>query len=234
MPPPAKKGQGRPRTKTLDDEVRELLLRRLPPGKTEQALYLTNALLRAEDIHDFLVQKLPPAKTNEALYITSAILKAAARYDRYSEMRDDWIKYTARKRHLNRMIKLLDQLAAVLRDLDILSRDELTSRCHPDLEMLLGSLMRLSKQAECMVEEAPKNGRPYELADERWIIDLANIYENAFCQSISDDLTKFRRFLETSRPASFARYGKLGLRQVKRTLERRKRINRETTRTPNN
>jgi hypothetical protein len=36
-----------------------------------------------EEIHEFLVHKLPPGKTKQALYLTNALLKAGARYDRY-------------------------------------------------------------------------------------------------------------------------------------------------------
>jgi hypothetical protein len=66
-----------------------------------------------------------------------------------------------------------------------------------------------------------------DLAEERWIMEMADIYENAFCReatlsgSGSDPRGKFYQFLKFGLPPSFARYGKLHIRHVKRALAKR-------------
>src|SRR4051794_18594180 len=55
-----------------------------------------------EDIRYFLERELPPGKRNEAVYLTHALLKAGARYDRYIANRDDWLDYAKRRRRLEK------------------------------------------------------------------------------------------------------------------------------------
>jgi hypothetical protein len=128
-------------------------------------------------------------------------------------------------------------LASVLYQLDILSFDDLAVRIDPKkIETLVGSLLFLSKESHDLATEVQDKGKPRDLAEERWIFELADIYENAFGQPASvsgsgsdnddDELPnrrgKFYRLLEVSRPASFPRHGKLSLRQIDRMLERRR------------
>jgi hypothetical protein len=179
-----------------------------------------------EEIHDFLVRKLPPGKTKQALYLTNVLIKAGARYDRYAATRNEWLDYAARRDRLNRITDLINDLKSGLCELDILSRDDLASRVdQKEIETLVGSLSILSKETTELVEEAQENGRPRDLAEERWILELADIYENAFCQSAGDSPATFCRFLELSRPTSFPRYGKLNHRQIERALKRRRKRN---------
>ena len=69
-------------------------------------------------------------------------------------------------------------------------------------------------------------GRGIELAEERWILEVANIYENAFNEawdkgrSRANNRSRFYKLLEISRPESFPSHGKLNPRQVKRVFER--------------
>ena len=92
--------------------------------------------------------------------------------------------YAARRNRLNRIAELVNELKSGLTELDILSRDELASRIDPkEIETLVGSLSLLSKETMELFKEAQENGRPRDLAEERWILELADIYENAFCQS---------------------------------------------------
>jgi hypothetical protein len=129
-----------------------------------------------EEIHDFLVRKLPPGKTKQAPYLTNALLKAGARYDRYTAKRNEWLDYAARRNRLNRIAKSVNELTSGLFELDILSRDELASRLDPkEVETLIGSLSLLGKETAELVKEAQENGRPRDLAEERWILELADI-----------------------------------------------------------
>lgn len=179
-----------------------------------------------EEIHEFLVRKLPPGKTKQAPYLTNALLKAGARYDRYMAKRNEWLDYAVRRNRLNRITKSVNELTSDLSELDILSRDELASRVDPkEVETLIGSLSLLGKETAELVKEAQENGRPRDLAEERWILELADIYENAFCQSAGASRAKFCRLLELSRPPSFPRHGKLNHSQIARTLKRRRKRN---------
>jgi hypothetical protein len=195
-------------------------------SKKQHTTEKTRASEGDEEIHDFLVRKLPPGKTKQALYLTNVLIKAGARYDRYAATRNEWLDYAARRDRLNRITDLINELKSGLCELDILSRDDLASRVdQKEIETRVGSLSILSKETTELVEEAQENGRPRDLAEERWILELADIYENAFCQSAGDSPTTFCRFLELSRPTSFPRHGKLNHRQIERALKRRRKRN---------
>jgi hypothetical protein len=134
-----------------------------------------------EDIQDFLERELPPGKTKQATYLTDVLREAGARYDRYIANREAWLDYAPRKRRFERTSKLAEELAVNMCKLDILSRDDLASRVDPkQIEALVGSLLLLSKQATDLANDIQKNGRPRDLAEERWILEVADIYENFF------------------------------------------------------
>ncbi len=110
--------------------------------------------------------------------------------------------------------------------------DDLASRIDPkQIEALIGSLLFLSKETAELAKQVQKDGRSRDLAEERWILELADIYENFFSKpavvwgSGAESLKrrgKFYDLLSASRPLSFPRHGKLSLRQVDRVLRRRK------------
>ena len=66
-----------------------------------------------------------------------------------------------------------------------------------------------------------------DLAEERWITELADIYENAFSRPALIGPVKkrgnFYDLLQVSRPKEYPTKGKLGVRQIDRMLKRRKR-----------
>jgi hypothetical protein len=97
------------------------------------------------------------------------------------------------------------------------------------IEALIGSLVFLENETAKLVKHVQKNGRPRDLAEERWILELADIYENFFLKparvwgSSAEPVKrrgKFYDLLNVSRPLSFPRHGKLSLRQIDRTLRR--------------
>ena len=187
-------------------------------------------------IPEFLACELPPGTSQQAFYLANALLKAGARYDRYNANRRECFDYAARRARFVRITKAANELASALCDLDILSCDELASRIEPqEVETFVGRLRFLSKETADLANEVQHNGRPRDLAEKRWIIELADIYENAFGRPASvwgsgDEPTKrrgkFYRLLEVSRPTSFVRHGKLSVRQINRTLKDRSRSNR--------
>ncbi|MGD0419804.1 MAG: hypothetical protein ABSA68_09560 [Xanthobacteraceae bacterium] len=199
-------------------------------SKRQQDIGENRAQERSEAIHEFLLRELPPAKTKQARYLTSALLNAGARYDRYNAERSrrEWLNYVTRRVRLARITKSANEVASGLCELDILTRDDLASRVDPkEVEVLVGSLRLLSKETADLGKEVQKNGRPRDLAEERWILELADIYENAFFQPASvwrsdaGPASKFLQLLELCRPESFPRHGKLSRRQIDRTLKHR-------------
>ena len=185
-----------------------------------------------EDLHSFLVRELPPGKTKQASYLMEVLREAGARFDRYDAKRNEWLNYATRRSRLETITKLLEELESCLCDLDILSRDELANRVDPKMiETFVGSIRLLRKETTNLAKETQKNGRPRELAEERWIMELADIYENAFGRPAgiwgsgatpTKRRGKFYDLLELSRPTTLARDGKLSLRQIARMLKRRK------------
>jgi hypothetical protein len=176
-----------------------------------------------ESLDEFLARTLPPGQTKHAQCFTAALKDARARYDRYVARKKEWWSYTARKARLHNITWHARQLASRLSELDIVSRDDIARRTDPkEIETLLGSLSLLGREMMELVNDTQKNGKPRDLAEERWIVEVADIYEKAFRDPASANRQIFCRLLELSRPSSFPRYGKLNPRQIKRTLERRR------------
>jgi hypothetical protein len=190
------------------------------------------------ELHEFLLRELPSARADQAAYLALALQEAGARYDRYTARRNDWLNYRARRRQLRRITKLVEDLSSDIYGLDILTRDDLASRVNEnDIPALIGLLGLLSKQTAALLNEIQDSGRPRELAEERWIVEVADIYENAFGRPASvsgsrndpsERRGKFYRLLELCRPMSFPRAGKLSVVQIGRVLERRRARNPKT------
>jgi hypothetical protein len=165
----------------------------------------------------------------QSAYFASAIAEAGARYDRYVANKPGWVSYKARRNRLRETAQLANKLGAYLCELDVLSRDDLAARVDiKSIETLIGSLRILQTVTAEMSTEIQDSGKPRDLAEERWILQLAKIYENAFAERAAVSGSgaeprrhgRFYRMLELSRPSSFPEYGKLTLRQVARTLKR--------------
>jgi hypothetical protein len=185
-----------------------------------------------DGITAFLETELPPKARRESKYFAQGLLKAATRYDRYAANKGEWSNYARRRHRLEQIEEHAGLLVSELSDLDGLSRDDLATRVDPDrLDILVGSLITLFKEAERLADEVQRIGRRRDLAEERWIAEVADIYENAFGRPASvwgsgaGPVTrrgKFYHLLEVSRPASFPRHGKLSAKQIDRVLKRRK------------
>lgn len=185
--------------------------------------------LEGDTVLDFLKRELPPAKRGDASYLADAVLEARTRYDRYAANKERWFKFAPRRSRLEQVAKLAVELAVTLGKLDILSRDDLESRFgQKETQSLVGSLVRLNEDAVKLAKQVQSKGRPRDLAEERWILELARIYENAFDtkprvwgsgSETGKRRGKFYDFLMVSRPRSFPQHGKLSPRQVHRTLE---------------
>jgi hypothetical protein len=133
------------------------------------------------DIRGFLQRELPRPKRKQAPYIADFLLEAAARYDRYTARRDEWWDYTPRKRQLQMITKQAKELAGLLCALDILTRDDFARRVGTkEIEALVGSLVFLAQETKSLADGIQTDGRPRDLAEERWILEVADAYEDAF------------------------------------------------------
>jgi len=187
---------------------------------------------RGKNIFDFLVRELPPTKTKQAPYLTEALLHAGTRYDRLTARKHEWWRFGTRAALLKDVSEGATRLAKSLSKIDIVTRDDLEGRMGPEkLEAIFGSLHLLWKETTELAMQVQRSGKPRDLAEERWIIELADIYENAFGKraavggsggKTAKPRGKFSRLLELGRPTSYPRYGKLNPRQVDRILKRRK------------
>jgi hypothetical protein len=81
------------------------------PAK-QQETRIGRAAEGGESLHEFLVRELPPGKTQQAAYLTSAVTKAGQRYDRYVEKRNEWLDYATRRYRLTRIARLAEALAS--------------------------------------------------------------------------------------------------------------------------
>jgi hypothetical protein len=196
-----------------------------------QATLKSPAIESGSDVHEFLVRELPPENVRRASYFANAAWEAGERYVRYSERKDEWSSYATRRDKLKKIVMLTEELASGLSDLDTLSRDDLARRVgSKEIDGLIGSLRRLGKETTVLVRQFQPEGRGRDLAEERWILEIANIYENAFHQPASVWGKKigpikgrsFYRFLELNRSPSRKWNGKLHPRQVDRVLKRRR------------
>jgi hypothetical protein len=129
----------------------------------------------------FFASELPPAMTGEEVYLTNAVLEAGARYDRKAGSRSKWNNFKNRRARLKEIAGESAKLASLLCDLDTVSREDLSGRlAAKEIDALVGSLRFLEKVTSDMVGEVQKSGAPRDLAEERWILELAKVYENAF------------------------------------------------------
>lgn len=181
-----------------------------------------------ERIFDFLTRKLSKQRASA---FADAILAAGARYDRYQAAQSEWKNYSARKARLERITKLSADLLSTLIELDALTRDDPTARLDEGVDQsLISSLARLQKEAMELTKEVQQTGLWRDLAEERWIFELADIYENVFSRPARvsgsgagevEQRGDFCRLLLLGLPSSFPRHGKLSVKQVDRVLKRR-------------
>jgi hypothetical protein len=91
-------------------------------------------------------------------------------------------------------------------------------RCHIAVRVTHSPKLLLGKEAADLAKQVQKSGRPRDFAEERWILELADIYEIAFAAkpriwgSGTETVKRRGRFydlLMVSRPLSFPQHDKL-------------------------
>jgi hypothetical protein len=185
-----------------------------------------------DTVISFLARELPPATRDDAEHFAKAIKEAGERYNRYDERRAEWEKYSRRKASLGEVRVFAAKLSSILCSLDILTRDDLTSLTGPErIDCLVGLLNLVWQQAGELESKIQERGKPTDHASERWIIEIADIFENAFSKpptvsgSGEDSIHRRGRFywlLELGLPSRFARHGRLSLKHIQKLLKLRR------------
>ena len=176
-------------------------------------------------------RELPPGRTTQAPYLTKVLLNLGKRYQHYSNRKNEWQGYGARRARFVRLAYAAGVLVTELRALDVISFDDLTHRLYPkEIGSFIEATRVLGKKAIDLGKEIQTNGAPYNLAFERWVFELAHIYTNAFGEppraweaerKAEKRKSKFYRLLEVSLPNLTREAGALSPRQVQRALKRR-------------
>jgi hypothetical protein len=184
-----------------------------------------------ETLLDFLKRELPLPRRDDAEHFATAIREAGTRYDRYDERRADWENYRRRRMRLRKLEQLAKNLALTLCSLDLLSRDDLESRIGGEkIDSLNGLLLLLTQHASALDDETQVRGKPTDHATERWILTMADIFENAFSRpprvsGSGEDPAgrrgKFYRMLELGRPSRFPQHGRLSPKHVQTLVKLR-------------
>src|SRR5258708_7003087 len=131
-----------------------------------------------ESVVEFLQRALPPQKASEVTNIVDGIGETRARYDRYAEQTEPYRVRTARLRKIE---EGSSNVFGALLGLDVMSRDDIASRIGPrTIEEYVGLLLTLTLEAKRLGKEIQERGRPRDVARERWIREMADIFENAF------------------------------------------------------
>jgi hypothetical protein len=183
-----------------------------------------------ERIQSFLKSSLPTGRQEDIGFVSEALESVASRYDRYARNKASWESFAARRGSLSQISAGANLLGQKLLKLDVLSWDDLGVRIQTErLEAIVGLLVLLSKEAKVLEMGVQSDGRPRDLAEERWVKEIADIFEKAFKAeakvygSSEKPRGAFYELLKLCRPPSFARHGKLSARQIRRYLAERAR-----------
>lgn len=184
-------------------------------------------------IREFFARELPPKKAKQASRFSDAAFKASERYRRHAEKKHEWYWYSDRRSRLREIEDSSKALVCVLCNLDVLTREEFSNRLDPDaINSLVGSLTFLHKETLDLAGQLPKKGKPRDIAQERWILQLAEIFESAFRRPArvwgSADGTmegRFYRLMEAACPEGIPQDDKLSVRQINRLIKNEKEKN---------
>lgn len=182
-------------------------------------------------IREHLDRSLRTIKEGDRKEIEAALLRAADRYDRYMSSEDEWKEYAQRAAKLDGIRDHAREAAKGIGSLDIISREDFEARLGRErLATIKFDLERLALEADRLAKEVQRRGAPKNLAEERWIWEVADIFENALGKEAKvwgpgsgrrKNKGPFYELLEVCRPNFFPRYGKLHSKQVRTVLKRR-------------
>jgi len=178
------------------------------------------------ELRDFVQNGLPPRNRSRKEEVLKGLAHARDRYERYARAREQWQPPKRRKSALVEIRRLSEGLRAALGNLDPISKDDLNVAIGSDVfDRLHSCLSEIILKSNDLAKDIRTDGRPRDLARERWIHEVADIYENNFGRKAAlygRNSGPFYRLLHNGMPESFPRHGSLDPRQIKRVLDRRK------------
>lgn len=189
-----------------------------------------------ERLLNFLGKALPRKPNAERDQLVDALTRAGLRYDHYMQCVNQWKYYSKRRKNLFEIWNASRSLIESLNGLDPISRNDIEQKMgHDKTESLQFLLARLHDEVITVVKSLQTRGTPRNIAEERWIFEIADIYEQAFSTqskpraasvwgprvSARHDRGPFYELLKLSVPSSFPRHGKLDPAHVTRVLKRR-------------
>jgi hypothetical protein len=182
-------------------------------------------------LREFLLCALPKGARSRVDEMIRAWDYAGRRYERYAETRTIWSDYKRWRDMLWRLISTSGNLAKDIARLDPISRDDLEARVGSEkLETVIGYLDTLAEQAQSICQQIQVAGPSRDLALERWVHDVAAIYEANFRRkaSISGSASelrrergKFNRLLHIAKPAPLPQRALAHPARLTRILKRR-------------
>jgi hypothetical protein len=180
-------------------------------------------------LRDFLHRKVGPDSSGKATSVTEAVIAANERYVRHMADKARWMNLSQRNGRLRRIERHTRELHEEVSNLDSVAFLDMHDRLGSGtMERLQWELTRLGTDAAQLLKEAQKTGRPKNLAQERWVRALSEIYEafagkpariSGSASGPSSKRGPFYEFLEICVPDRFVpRLGFLDPTQVRRIL----------------
>ncbi len=188
--------------------------------------------MREQSLRTFLEHRLSVDSPSDIQTLIGTLKAAGERYIRYFSDLQRPKGHKNRRHNLREIADQAVELRRAIASIDSIFRDDFESRFGPEkLERLLGHLHDFEKYADDALRGAQPVGRPRDLAQERWVLELAEIYETNTRKAArilgpgsEKDMKKqgpFYEFLNLSRPEKFVRDTFLDSRQIRRILARR-------------
>lgn len=131
---------------------------------------------------EFLKRKLPQGAQGDLTVIVQALESAGRQYERYANAPQEWRNYGKRRKNLNNIQERATRLRDLLVRLDPISRDDIEVHLgNEKVQTLQGYLSDLGYRSQQMFEEIQtKKGRSRNVPRDRWVQEVADIYECNF------------------------------------------------------
>jgi hypothetical protein len=175
-------------------------------------------------LHSFLDSRLPRKARRNLQSIVDAIVDEARKYNARIATKHLWSDYGARRRRLKMLSNASVVLARELLALDPIAKELLAPRLPLEtLEKVKGHLLDIRFHADELLRQSPQRGRPPNVAEEIWVMAIADIFEVSFERkpSISQARGAFFELLKVARPFRMMREGDLDTRSLRRALKKR-------------
>lgn len=160
-----------------------------------------------------------------------AIESEVKKYNDFKATRDSWNSYKARNKKIKSSQEYSFRLLQILESLDPISNEELDLKIGRERFAAFRScLLTLWSSTNEILTSAKtqKDGRPKDIASERWVLFMADFYQthSGKVPTVSGSSgerrkkkSKFHQFLDLARPSGMLRYGVLDNAHIRRILK---------------